>query len=104
MKVKAREKILYELNKRFIRERNEAVPVIYLVKKTNLEKKIIYQSLHELLNMGLIERVFVSVCPICYESNLHINESEVSNIKCIWCKETYYNSDYIEKYRIKEES
>ncbi|KMT21607.1 hypothetical protein CLCY_2c03690 [Clostridium cylindrosporum DSM 605] len=102
--MKAREKILYELNKRFICERNEAVPIIYLIKKTNFEKKMVYQGIHELLNMELIERVFISVCPICYESNLHINESEFSIIRCNYCKEMYNNNDYIEKYRIKEEN
>ncbi|WP_161797124.1 hypothetical protein [Clostridium cylindrosporum] len=54
--------------------------------------------------MELIERVFISVCPICYESNLHINESEFSIIRCNYCKEMYNNNDYIEKYRIKEEN
>lgn len=77
-----------------------SIPISYLIKNTKLERRIVFQIIDYLIEKQVVEKIIVSICPNCYESNIHKNDYTV--VRCKHCNELYNTDDIIEKYRLKD--
>jgi Fe2+ or Zn2+ uptake regulation protein len=67
---------------------NKSMSVYILRRHLNIEGNLIYQALHSLLSDDIIEKVYISECPLCDESDYFMDENEEFMI-CSFCGEFY---------------
>lgn len=67
---------------------NKSMSVYILRRHLNIEGNLIYQALHSLLSDDIIEKVYISECPLCDESDYFMDENE-EFMTCSFCSEFY---------------
>ncbi|OPD33714.1 hypothetical protein AL714_17970 [Clostridium botulinum] len=80
---------------------NREANASYILKKINYNPLIVYKSIHELLDSGVLEKIYASICPICNNENKSINEN--GKVKCAYCNEIYNIDFNYEKFKLKKD-
>lgn len=73
------------------------VTVPYILKVSKINQFKIYECLHELLDLKILNLVEYSICPYCY---LHNDNKDIKLTTCKRCKNVYSPENVIEKFKI----
>lgn len=75
------------------------VSISYFIKKLNLSIEFAYDLFNYLIEIDKIEIVEISTCSNCGNENYNINKNIM---KCVRCKDSYFNNELSEKFRLKD--
>ncbi|NFI92675.1 hypothetical protein FDA47_17145 [Clostridium botulinum] len=75
----------------------EYISMSYLLKNTKISQTKLYDQMHELLEMNILDMKEFTTCPYCSFDNVLKN----NNIRCCKCKNLFNPNNIIEKFKIK---
>lgn len=70
--------------------------IAYLAKSMDISEDQLYESIHHLLELGVVGKLEYTECPYCMHEDKHLKIA--NRIKCSRCKEIYIYDFTIEKF------
>lgn len=75
----------------------EYISISYLLKNTKISQTKLYDQMHELLEMNILDMKEFTTCPYCSFDNIFKN----NNTRCCKCKNLFTPNNIMEKFKIK---
>ena len=79
----------------------DTVSIAYLLNNLDIDQDILYDKIHEMLELEILDVIEYTSCPYCLYEQKVMNYS--NNIKCDRCKKYYEIDDILEKFIIKKD-